>query len=70
MSREVGLAGVKLAPLTGAHDLIGVNDRGGPIKALVERVAHEGAQRRMVATHVCMNVSDEIATVGGGDASL
>jgi hypothetical protein len=40
MSREIGLAGIKLAPLAGAHDLVGISDRGGPIKALAERVAH------------------------------
>jgi hypothetical protein len=70
MRREVGLAGVKLAPLTSAHDLVGVSDRGGPIKALVERVAYEGARRRVVATHARMNVSNELTTVGDGDAPL
>jgi hypothetical protein len=39
MSQKVGLAGVKLAPLAGVHDLVGVSDRSGPIKALAERVA-------------------------------
>jgi hypothetical protein len=70
MSQEVGLAGLKLAPLTGAHDLVVVSDRGGPIKSLAERVAHEGVRYRVVATHARMNVSNELATVGDGDASL
>jgi hypothetical protein len=66
MSREIGLAGVKLAPFTGAHNLNGVSDRGGPIEALVERIAHKGAQRRVVTTHARMNVPNELATVGDG----
>jgi hypothetical protein len=50
MSREIGLAGIKLAHFAGAHDLIGVSDRSGPIKALAEHIAHESAWRRVVAT--------------------
>jgi hypothetical protein len=29
--REVGFAGVELAPLAGAYDLAGICDRGGPV---------------------------------------
>jgi hypothetical protein len=36
VSREIGLAGVTLAPLAGVHDLVGVRNRGGPIEALAE----------------------------------
>jgi hypothetical protein len=70
VSREIGLAGIKLAPLAGAHDLVGINDYGGPIEALAERVAHEGARRRVVATHARVDVSNKFMTVGNGDASL
>jgi hypothetical protein len=70
VSWEVGFMCVKLAPLTGAHDLVGISDRGGPIEALAERVAHEGARCRVVATHACVDVSNKFATVGNGDASL
>jgi hypothetical protein len=59
-----------LAPLAGAHDLVGVNDHSGLIKALAECVAHEGAWCRVVATHARMNVSNELAAVEDGDASL
>jgi hypothetical protein len=38
VSREISLAGIELAPLVGAYDFVGVNDRGGPIKALAERI--------------------------------
>jgi hypothetical protein len=41
MSWEIGLACIKLASLAGAHDLVGISDRGGQIEALAERVAHE-----------------------------
>jgi hypothetical protein len=70
MSREIGLAGVKLAPFAGADDLVGVSDRGGPIEALAECIAHEGARRRVVATHARVDVSNKLATMGDGDAPL
>jgi hypothetical protein len=43
-----------LAPFAGGHDLVGVSDRSGPIKALAECVAHESARRRVVAAHTRM----------------
>jgi hypothetical protein len=70
VSWEVSFAGVKLAPFAGAHDLAGISDHGGPIEALAERVAHEGARRRVVATHARVNVSKELAPLGDGHASL
>jgi hypothetical protein len=70
MSWEIGLAGVKLAPFAGGHDLVGVSDRGGPIEALAERIAHESAQRRVVATHARVDVLNKLATMGDGDAPL
>jgi hypothetical protein len=59
-----------LAPFAGAHDLVGVSDRDGPIKALAERIAHESARRQVVATHARVDVSNKLATVGDGDALL
>jgi hypothetical protein len=70
MSQKISLASIELAPLASAHDLVGINDRGGLIEALVERVAHEGARRGMVAAHARVDVSNELATVGDGDAPL
>jgi hypothetical protein len=70
VSREISLAGVELALFAGAHDLVGVSGRGGPIKALAKRIAHEGARRCVMATHARMDVSDKLATVGDGDAPL
>jgi hypothetical protein len=70
MSWEVGLACVKLAPLTGAYDLIGISNRGGPIEALAERVAHESARCRVVAAHTRVDVSNKFAIVGDGDGPL
>ena len=42
MGREVYLSSVGLATLAGPHDVSGVGDRGGPVKALPECVTHEG----------------------------
>jgi hypothetical protein len=70
VSREIGLVGVKLASFIGAHDLVGASDRGGPIEALVERIAHEGAWRCVVATHAYVDVSNKFVAVGDGDALL
>jgi hypothetical protein len=70
VSGEVGFAGVKLASLTDAHDFAGVCDRRGPVKALVECVAYEGAGRGVVAAYPCMYVPEELAPLGDWHASL
>jgi hypothetical protein len=70
VSREVSFAGVKLAPFAGVYDLAGVGDRGGPVEALVECVAHEGAWRRVVAAHARVDVAEELAPLGNGYALL
>jgi hypothetical protein len=70
VSREISPTGIELTPLVGAYNLIGVSNRGGPVKALAERVAHEGTRRRVVAAHTGVDVSDEPATLGDGDAPL
>jgi hypothetical protein len=70
VSWEVGLAGVKLAPLAGAHDLAGVGDRGGPVKALAECVAHKGTRRRMMAAYARVDVPDKLTVLGNGDSPL
>jgi hypothetical protein len=70
VSREVSLAGVELAPLAGTYDLIGVVDHGGPVKALAERVSHEGTQRRVMAAYARVDGSDELAALWDGDAAL
>jgi hypothetical protein len=70
VSQEVSLAGIELASLAGAHDLAGVGDCGGLVKALAERVAHEGAWCRVMAAHAHVDVPDELTTLGDGDAPL
>jgi hypothetical protein len=62
--------GVKLARFSDAYDLVGVGDRGGPVEALVEHIAHEGSRHCVVATYAHVNVLNELATLGDGDASL
>jgi hypothetical protein len=68
VSGKVGLAGVKLAPLAGAYDFAGVRDRGRPVKALAERIANEGARRRMMAADPGVDVPQELAPLGDGHA--
>jgi hypothetical protein len=62
--------GVELASLAGAYDLVGVDDRCGPVEALVEHAAHEGARCCVMATYARVDVSDQLAAFGEGDASL
>jgi hypothetical protein len=52
------------------YDLVGIGDRCGLVKALEERVAHEGARCRVVAAHACVDVSNDFPDVGNGDAPL
>jgi hypothetical protein len=59
-----------LAPLAGAHNLVGVGDRGGPVEALAERIAHEGARRRVVATHAHVDIAEELVPLRNGYAPL
>jgi hypothetical protein len=66
VSREIGFAGVKLAPFARAHNLTGVSNRSRLVEALVEYVAYEGAWRRVVATHARMDFSEELAPLGMG----
>jgi hypothetical protein len=68
--RKVGLAGIELAPFAGAHDLAGISDRSGPVEALAERVAHEGARRRVVSAYASVDVSKELAPLRDRYASL
>jgi hypothetical protein len=70
MRWEVDFAGVELAPLASAHDLVGVSDRGGPVEALAKRISHEGTWCRMVAAHARMDVAEELAPLGDGYAPL
>jgi hypothetical protein len=64
MSREIGLAGIKLASFVGAHNLAGVSNRGRLVEALAECVAYEGVWRHVVAPHARMDVSNELAPLG------
>jgi hypothetical protein len=70
MSREIGLAGIELAPLARTYNLVGVSDRGGPVKALAECITHEGARCSVVAAHARMDVSNDLVTMGNEDAPL
>jgi hypothetical protein len=70
VSRETSLACIELAPLASTYDPVGTSDRGGPVKALAECIAHEGTRRRVVATHARVDVSNEVATLRDGNAPL
>jgi hypothetical protein len=68
--REVSLAGIKLASFAGAHYLAGISDRSGPVEALAECVAYEGARRCVVAAYARVNVSKELVPLRDGHAPL
>ena len=70
MGREVHLPGVELATLAGPHNIGGVGDRGGPVKALSKRVTHVGARRGVMTTGASVDVTDQLLALGDGDASL
>jgi hypothetical protein len=67
---EIGFVGVELAPFAGAHDLASVSDRGGTIEALAECIAHEGEVCGVVDAHTRVYISEELAPLGDGHASL
>ena len=64
------LSSVELATLAGPHDVGGVGDRGGPVKALSKCVTHEGARRGVVIADASVDVTDQLLALGDGDASL
>jgi hypothetical protein len=68
MSGEVGLVGVKLAPLAGAYDIAGVRNRGRPVKALAESIANESTRRGVMAADPGVDVPQELAPLGDGHA--
>ena len=70
VGREVRLSSVELATLTGPHDVGGVGDRGGPVKALSKRVTHEGSRRGVMTVGASVDVTDQLLALGDGDASL
>src|SRR6185437_10558807 len=70
VGREVCLPGVELATLAGSHDVGGVGDRGGPVKALTKRITHEGARCGVVTADASVDVTDQLLALGNGDASL
>ena len=70
MSREVRLTGIELAAFAGPHDVIGISNRGGPVKALTKCITHEGALCGVVTADGSVDVTDQLLALGNGDASL
>ena len=70
MGREMCFSSIELASLAGPHNVGGVGDRGGPVKALPKRVTHESAWRGVMAADAGMDVADQLLALGDGDASL
>jgi hypothetical protein len=52
------------------HDLAGISDHCGLVEALAERVAYEGVWRRVVTAYARVDVTEELAPLRNGDASL
>ena len=70
MGREMCFSRIKLATRAGPHNVGGVGDRGGPVKALPKRVTHESAWGGVMAADASMDVTDQLLALGDGDASL
>ena len=70
MGRKMCFSSIELAPLAGPHNVSGVGDRGGPVKALPKCVTHESAWRGVMAADASMDVTDQLLALGDGDASL
>jgi hypothetical protein len=68
--QEGWTCGRRTGTLRRCDDLTGISDRGGLVEALVERVAQEGAWRRVVDAYVRVDVSKELAPLRDGHASL
>src|SRR6185312_15514930 len=49
MGRKMCFSSIELAPLAGPHNVSGVGDCSGPVKALSKRVTHESAWRGVMA---------------------
>ena len=64
------LPGVELAPLASPHDLGGIGNFSGPVEALPERIADEGARRGVVTADASVDVADQLLALGDGNASL
>ena len=58
VGREVRLSSVELASLADSHDVGGIGDHGGPVKALSKRVTHQGTRRGMVTPDASVDVTD------------
>ena len=70
MGREVCFSSVELATLASPHDFSGIGDCCGLVEALPERIAHEGARRRVVAANSSVDVSEQFPALENGDAAL
>ena len=70
MGRDVRLPGVELATFAGPHDVGGVGDFVGLVKALSKRITHEGARRGVVTADAGVDVPDQLLALGDGDATL
>ena len=66
MSQEVCLPSIELTAFAGSHDVRGVGDCSGPIEALPECVAHEGAWRGVVTADSSVDVPDQLLALGDG----
>ena len=70
MGRKMCFSSIELAPLAGPHNVSGVSDCGGPVKALSKSVTHESARRSVMAADAGVDVADQLLALGDGDASL
>ena len=65
-----GLSSVELAPLTGAHDLLGVCHSGWPIEVLSKGISNKGLWGGVMPTDSYVNVGQELLILLNQDAAL
>jgi len=68
LSGEMNLPSVKLASLTGPHDLRGIGHGGGPVEALPEGISYQRPRCGVVATSPRVYVLQELDSLLTWDA--
>ena len=67
---QVCLSCKELAAFAMPNDLVGVDDRGGPVESLTKGLADKSSWSRVVAALPYMDLFDELLPLLEGDAAL
>jgi hypothetical protein len=70
LRRHVHLPSIKLAPLAGVHNLLGVGNRRQPVESLAERVPNQGSRHSVMSACSAVDVDQQLSPLLDGDAAL